>query len=165
MTTKKLNSPLTIVVVGLDKSGGHRAAAYPADMTETAVRAAADWSLKIGRAESEEALKLAKDLPHGSLFPSQKFEPPSIKRETYDALIKNITCNEPLAVTYKNPWDMIEIGGTVLCEEDPGEGYYVCRVVGMSKDRKVLTCAWAGYPKLPHFQIKRSLVGLIGVVK
>ncbi len=165
MTTKKQNSPLTIVVVGTDKSGGHRAAAYPAEMTETAVRAAADWSLKIGRAESEEALKLAKDLPHGSLFPSLKFEPPSIKRETYDALIKNITCNEPLAVTYKDPWDMIEVGGTVLCEEAPGEGFYLSKVVGMSSDRKLLTCAWLGYPKLPQFKVKRIAVGLVAIVK
>lgn len=163
MSTKK-NAPLTIVVVGLDKSGAPRAAAYPADMTETAVRAAADWSLKIGRAESAEALDLLKTLAHGSLFPSQKFEPPSIKRETFDALLKTIKCTEPLAITYRDPWDMIEIGGSVLCEEEPGEGYYLCKVVGMSKDRKILTCAWAGY-KLPHFQVKRSLVGLIGVIK
>lgn len=164
MSTKKI-APLTIVVVGLDKGGAPRAAAYPADMTETAVRAAADWSLKIGRAESVEALELLKTLPHGSLFPSQKMEPPTIKRELFDALIKSITCNEPLAITYKDPWDMIEVGGTVLCEDEPGEGYYVCKVVGMSIDRKFLTCAWSGYPKLPHFKIKRSVVGLIGVVK
>ena len=161
----KQNAPLTIVVVGLDKSGAPRASAYPADMTETAVKAAADWSLKIGRAESEEALKLAKDLPHGSLFPSLKFEPPSIKRELFNALIKNIQCNDPLAITYKDPWDMLEIGGTILCEEEPGEGYYLSKIIAMSKDRKVLTCAWVGYKGLPHFQVKRSLVGLISVIK
>ena len=157
--------PQTIVVVGLDKSGAPRAAAYPADMTETAVKAAAEWSLKIGRAESAEALELAKALPHGSLFPSHKMEPPTLKRETYDALIKSITCNEPLAITYKDPWDMVEIGGSVLCEEEPGEGYYLCKVVGMSPDRKILTCAWAGYPKLPHFKVKRIAVGLVAMVK
>jgi hypothetical protein len=161
----KQNAPLTIIVAGLDKGGAPRAAAYPAEMTETAVKAAADWSLKIGRAESEDALKLAKDLPHGSLFPSHKFEPPSIKRETYNSLIKNIQCNEPLAITYKDPWQMIEVGGSVLCEEEEGEGFYLCKVVGMSSDRKQLTCAWVGYPKLPHFKIKRSLVGLISVIK
>jgi hypothetical protein len=164
MNTKQ-TAPLTIIVAGLDKSGAPRAAAYPAEMTETAAQAAADWSLKIGRAESAEALDLAKSLPHGSLFPSQKFEPPTIKRETYNLLIKTIKLNEPLAVTYKNPWDLLEIGGLCLCEEEPGEGYYLCKVVGISKDRKVLTCAWAGYPKLPHFQVKRALVGLISVIK
>jgi hypothetical protein len=64
-----------------------------------------------------------------------------------------------------NLWEMIEVGGTVLWQADPSEGYFPCTVVGGSKDRKLLTLKWRDFPKLPSFQVKRIAVGLIAVIK
>jgi hypothetical protein len=170
LSTKKTD--LTIVVMGMDKDGTPRAAAYPTDMADTAAKAASDWKLRVGKADTDAGLALTKNLPHGGLFPSHKKEPPVIKRETYDLLLKVVRCDEASApaetasdAKYISPWEMIEKGSTVLATEDPTEGYFYCTVIATSKDRKTLTLKWRDYSELPSFQVRRNAVGIIGVVK
>lgn len=174
MNTKQ-NLPPTIVVSGLDKDGKPRAAAYPADMADTAAKAAVDWELMLGKADSEEALKLAKDLPHGSLFPSHKMQPPTIKRESYNALLKVISFQPAPGKAVKddasksgkfiNPWNAVVIGSTVLHEQKRGEGYFPCKVTALSSDLQTLTLVWVGYDDLPAMKVKRNQVGLIAWLK
>ena len=178
MSTKEKRNP-TIVVMGLDKDGRPRAAAYPIEMLEVATKAAETWKLRLGQAQNEGALALAQELPHGEKHDHKKVNAPTIKRETYDLLLKAINCEEKIAAAPKttdtptaqdkfaNPWDAIEIGGTVLWQADPAEGYFPCTVVGVSKDpaRRMLTLRWVGWPKLPSFQAKRIAVGLLAVIK
>lgn len=169
MSLKQTN--LSIVVMGMDKDGKPRAVAYPTEMAEVAVRAASDWKLRVGKAENDAGLALAKNLPQGNLFPSDKMEPPAIKRETYNLLLKTIkldseTSSPPETKSggkYVDPWSLIVKGTTVLATENAAEGYFYCTVVSVAADR--LTLRWTGYPKLPSFQVKRNEVGLIGVVK
>ena len=114
-----------------------------------------------------------KGLPSGLQHPFEKVDAPVIKREAYDLLLKVLKPEpampaappEALPTSVANPWDAIETGSVVLWESDPAEGFFKAEVVGMSKDRKVLTLKWIGYPKLPTFQAKRIAVGLIAVVK
>ena len=167
MSTKQ-NATLTMVVSGLDKEGKPRAAAYPADMTETATKAAADWELMLGKVESEEALKLAKDLPHGSLFPSHKVQPPIIKRESYNALLKAISFKAGQGKTAKNDastpakfinsWNAVVAGSIVLHEQKRGEGYFPCKVTAVSSDLQTLTLVWVGYDDLPAQRVRSSLL-------
>ena len=176
LNAKEKRNP-TIVVMGLDKDGRPRAAAYPAELLGQAAKAAEAWKLRLGRAENDGALALAQEIPHGEKHNHKKVNAPTIKRETYDLLLKAINCDEKIDETpktsdapadqdkYVHLWEVIEVGGTVLWQADPSEGYFPCTVVGVSKDRKLLTLKWRDYPKLPSFQAKRIAVGLIAVIK
>ena len=172
MTTKR-NQDCTIVVLGIHKDGRPRAAAYSAANEEIATKAAERWKLRLGYACDAAGMELMKGIPSGLQNPFEKVDAPVIKREIYDLLLK-VLKPEPSPIqsqigtaanTGFNPWEMIEVGSTVLWQSDPGEGYFPCSVVGMSNDRKMLTLKWIGYPKLPTVQAKRNAVGLIAVVK
>ena len=171
----------TIVVFGIHKDGRPRAAAYSADQKAEAEKAASAWKLRIGNAQSDGALALAKDLPKGDAFPSTKFDAPTIKRETYNLLCKALA-QEPEGTPHPKPspnppveglpvaitrdlWEAIEAGQTVLWQSDPEEGYFPCIVVSLFNDRQHLTLKWKGYPKLPEFRARRLAVGLLRQAK
>lgn len=149
--------------------------AYPREMAETASKAASDWKLRVGKVDTEAGLAMAKDLPQGSLFPSSKMEPPVIKRETYNLLLKTINCEvattsskpEPAIAPRPsaNPWDAIGIGSVVLAQVDKEEGYFPARVEKISGDGKTLYLKWKDYPSPPLFTMRRLVCGLIAKVK
>ena len=144
-------------------------------MKQVAVESAAHWELQVGRVVGDRGLALVKDMPNGSLFPAHKMEAPTIKRATYNALLK-VVGFDPLPAEksesdaakpdkYINPWSAIVVGTKVLHQEDGDEGYYFCTVTGVSADLKILTLKWRDCPKLPTFKVKRIEVGLIQVEK
>lgn len=164
------------VVLGIHKDGRSRAAVYPSDMAEVASKAAENWKLRLAKIDAATVQTLSKDLPKGPNHPSNKVDAPVVKREIYNLLLQateggKLNSSAPsspqptAAASSTNPWDAIEIGGTVLWQADPSEGYFPCTVVGMSKDRKLLTLKWIGYEKLPTVTARRVAVGLIAVVK
>jgi len=179
----KPNENLTIIVMGLDKYGRPRAAVYPSDKLAMATTASTKWKLPLGRAESDAALAVAKDLPNGANFPSEKLDAPTVKRETYNLLLKTITCEgvpNDKAVgggtaeksktvdtrstsTTLSPWDMIQVGSVVLACVDRDEGYFACRVEKISGP--TLTLRWKDFPKLPPFNHRRLAVGLLATGK
>jgi hypothetical protein len=70
----------------------------------------------------------------------------------------------PTSDTSNNPWNSIEVGGTVLAQVDKEEGYFPAIVEKISDDGKTLTLRWKAY-RLPSFTMRRLAVGLIAVVK
>lgn len=179
MSTKQNNS-LSVVVMGLDADGKPHAAVFPASLVDMAAKAASDWKLRLGRAETDAALLVAKDLPHGRMFPSNKMGPPSVRRETYDLLLKVVKTEgqvPPSAASGKSgpevpssaapanpdPWEAIEVGSIVLWQADPTEGYFPCIVKSISKDR--VTLQWRDFKGFPTFQAKRNAVGLLAKAK
>lgn len=168
----------TIVVFGIHKDGRPRAAAYLAGQKAEAEKAASAWKLRIGFARSDGALALAKDLPKGDVFPSSKFDAPTIKRETYNLLCKALTPEPEDSPPSKSPssspvegppvaiaqdlWSEIKEGSIVLAQSsDPEEGYFLCLVVGISKDKKRLSLRWVQWPKMPLHTVAREDVGLL----
>jgi hypothetical protein len=133
--------PVTHVVFGQDKTGKPRAAVIPAMDLDTAHRAAASLGLKIGRADTPEALGLAQSLPELKVFATGKGLVPLVKKELYDRLTKLLA---PVAATppasqpnttkvsaspaadLKSPvavnlWEAIKPGSVVLCyDPEPG---------------------------------------------
>lgn len=162
----------TIVVMGLGQDGKPRAASYRGEMAEVAQKDAAVWNLAVGKAETDGALALSKDLPSGELFPSAKMELATIKRETFDLLLKAVKWNgDPTAKQpSKSPeqanslWNAITIGSTVLAFDKESGGFFSANVEKISADQKTLTCSWNGH-KLPHFTVRRLAVGLLPVAK
>jgi len=160
----------TIIVMGLDKDGKPRAASYLSDTVETAEKDAAAWRLSVGKAETDAARALAKDLPSGELFPSAKMELPTIKRETFNVLLKAVKWESDPAAKRKqsakspeeasNPWDAIAIGSAVLAFDKESGGYFPANVEKISADQLTLTCSWNGF-KLPHFTVRKLAVGLL----
>ena len=63
--------------------------------------------------------------------------------------------------TSLNPWDAIEVGRVVLWRESKDEGWFECKVIAISDDRKTLTLKWRDYPTFKQFDVKRIAVGLI----
>jgi hypothetical protein len=163
----------TIIVMGLGQDGKPRAASYRGEMAAVAQKDAAVWNLAVGKAETEAALALAKDLPSGELFPSAKMELPTIKRETFDLLLKAVRWSgDPNAKQPKSPeqanslWNVaITVGSTVLAFDRESGGYFPANVEKISADGKSLTCSWDGHPKIPHFTARRLAVGLLPMVK
>ena len=169
-----MSSKITrIVVMGIDKEEKHRAVVYSADQLEVATEAARKWGLRIGTAEGDAAIEVLKDLPKGDQFPSDKTQPALITQATYELLAKNIkTAAPPKAASQKSasltsisPWEAIVVGSTVLAPDKDDGGFYYAIVEKVSTDQRSLVCSWKGYPKLPHFNVRRLAVGLIAVVK
>lgn len=161
--------PNTIVVMGLNKKDGKpRAVAYPANDLDTATKSAAKWGLRVGRAEGDASLALVKDLPHGSLFPSHKMEPPAIDQETYNLLLKAIKYDPPppagpKSETAKPPldlWENLAVGDVVIApDRDPNEnGYWAATILSISKDQLKLRFVDS---KLAPFTARRHSVAVL----
>ena len=176
-----MNSTQTVLVMlGLDKDQKTRAATFAIEDTEAAVKVASTMGLRLARAETPEAIAIAKQLPKGKMYGSGKTLLPLVRREVYDKLAKFVTpvdakaavpaakAAEPPAkpaVTaepgFKSAWQAIEVGATVLWRANKDEGWFEAVVVALSADRKVLTLKWRDYPKLPQFNAKRFDVGVL----
>ena len=65
---------------------------------------------------------------------------------------------------FTSPWELIVVGSSVLYCADPKEGWFPCKVVGVSADGKKLTLKWRDFPKFPEFEAKKIAVGLIAKV-
>jgi len=163
MTTKNNR---TIIVFGLDKDGKPRAGSYPSDMAETAEKEAEVWKLKVGKAETDAALAIAKDLPSGEMFPSSKMELPIITRETHDLLLKKIKGKalppvKPKSETAKPPdWQNLAVGDQVVApDKEPLEnGYWLATILSISKDQLKLRFVDS---KLPPFTAHRHSVAIL----
>src|SRR6185437_8063611 len=154
----------TIIVMGLDKEGKPRAASYLSDMAGIAKNDAAVWGLSLGKAETAPGLALLKDLPSGELFPSAKMELPTIKRETFNVLLKAVKWESDPAAKRKQsakspeeaskPGDATAIGSAVLAFDKESGGYFPANFEKISADQLTLTCSWNGF-KLPHFTVRK----------
>jgi hypothetical protein len=60
-----------------------------------------------------------------------------------------------------SPWEALEPGAVVLWRVDPKEGWFECKIVAVSKDRKTLSLKWRDWPSFPQFDVKRLAVGII----
>lgn len=174
-----------LVIFGLGKDQKPRAARFKLTDEEVALRAAHAMGLGIGRAETPEALTLAKGLPEGKPFATGKSLLPLARKDAYDKLIKAITPLDPkvlakfqdkpapdaAAVTAgratqpsKDLWDSIAIGSVVLCldpEPGPDRSYWPAVVTEVSKDLRTLTMRWKSFPTPKPFTAKRFAVGLL----
>ena len=77
-----------LVIFGLGKDQKPRAARFKLTDEEVALRAAHAMGLGIGRAETPEALTLAKGLPEGKPFATGKSLLPLARKDAYDKLIQ-----------------------------------------------------------------------------
>ena len=169
-----------LIIMGMGTDHKPRAATFAMEDGETAAKAAGHMGLKLAKAETLEALAIAKELPEGKLFASGKGLLPLVRREVYDKLLKLVTPVDAKAAVpaakpaeppatpavtaepgFKSAWHAIEVGATVLWRASKDEGWFEAVVVTISKDRKVLTMRWRDYPKLPNFNVKRFDVGII----
>jgi len=175
-----------LVIFGLGKDQKPRAARFKLQDEEVACRAAAAMELGIGRAETPEAISLAKALPEGKPFATGKSLLPLARKDSYDKLIKVIIPldSKVLAKVQEkagpapapaggpqlvpNPWQAITMGSTVLClDPDPGpeRSYWPAVVTEISKDGRTLHVRWKNFPTPKPFPVKRIAVGLIAKVQ
>jgi|GEM_PF-1898161 len=121
-----------LVIFGLGKDQKPRAARFKLQDEEVACKAAHAMELGIGRAETPEAISLAKGLPEGKPFATGKSLLPLAKRDGYEKLIKVIAPLDPKVLAkvqekagpaptraegpqlVPNPWQAITMGSTVL---------------------------------------------------
>jgi len=166
----KQDQEFVIVVHGLSKDDSRpRAAAYAASSRDVAEKAAEKWNLRIGYVVDDAGRELAKEVPSGIQHPFNKVDAPTIKRETYDLLLKvlkaepTVTPPSPvkIATQQSNPWETVQPGQTVLWSSDPSEGYFPAVVVSVSKDGASVTLRWRDYPKLPELKARKSALGLL----
>ena len=80
-----------LIIMGLGADQKPRAATFVMEDVETAAKAANHMGLKLAKADSAEALAMAKELPQGKLFASGKGLLPLVRREVYDKLLKLFT--------------------------------------------------------------------------
>jgi hypothetical protein len=90
-----LTKPSPFVVLGLDEVGKPRAATFGYQDQVAATKAASVMGLKIGRADSPEAVALIKQLPLGRVFATGKGLMPLVKRDIYDRLLKLLKLDDP----------------------------------------------------------------------
>src|ERR1035441_10242172 len=155
------NKQTMLVMMGLDKDQKPRAATFAPEDTETVIKAATNMGLRVARAETPQAIAIAKQLPKGKLYGSGKGLLPLVRRDVYDKLAKLILPadaqppaqaptpaekpGEP-AVTaepgFKIASHSEEVRATVLWRASKDEGWFEAVVVTISKDRKILTMKW-----------------------
>lgn len=159
MNTKHQDT--AIVVMGIDKDGNPHAVTYSPDLEQVAVDSAAHWGMRMAKIVDDKGLALAKNLPDGSLFPAPKMEPPTIKRATYNALVKIVGFESKPAKASMAVSSTLFVGSVVIApEKDPAEdGWWPAVVVAISKDGKNLTLKWRDH-KLPPFHMKRSEIAV-----
>jgi hypothetical protein len=166
----------SIVILGIGKDKKPRAGLFSNDDLETAKKAAGALGFEIGLPESDEAKALIAGLKQGKLYAGAKSFLPLIKRGLIESLRKELTLlavppaddqARPIQVAANidippiDPWEAIEPGATVLWSVDPKEGWFPCTVIGISKDRKMLSLRWADFPSFRQFQVKRLTVGVL----
>ena len=168
-----------IVVLGLDADKKPRAAKFSVADEKTVVKAAAAQGLKIGRPKTDEATELALRLVDGKIYASGKGLLPLVKAETYEQLLKLLKIEEPkvepatvnsASTSAKpspaptggaDPWASITTGATVLCRDPKDGGWWPCKVTSVSKDGKLLTVGWAGFPTLKPFTVARKAIAIL----
>jgi hypothetical protein len=112
-----------IVVLGLGKDGKTRAAVFGHQDAEIAKKVVAMMGLKIGRAETPEAVALTKQLPQAKVFASGKGLLPLIKRDLLEKLLKLVSLVEvpasaPIpAGTVKVVQDVTKPGATLASQQ------------------------------------------------
>jgi hypothetical protein len=172
------------VVHGLDKDAKPRAAVIPASDLDAAHRAAAGLGFKIGRAETPEALDLAKDLPELKVFVTGKGLVPLVKQQLFDRLTP-LLVPIPAAPTGSsspdkgkadaskttdakaspaNPWQAIKVGSVVLCRDPkpgPERSWWECVVQSVTPDGKLLKVRWQNYPDQRAFTVRRNSVAIL----
>ena len=183
-----MNAPEAILVIyGLGKDKKPRAARFALADEEVALRAAHAMELGVGRAETSEAVALAKSLPEGKPYATGKSLLPLAKKDTYDKLLKAITPLDPKVLAKfqenaasaspsssnprggYNPWAEIRVGSVVLAldpEPGPERSYWPAIVTEVSsKDGgRVLWLRWKNFPTPKPFPVKRVAVGLIAKI-
>ena len=185
MTTQEA----VLVIFGLGKDQKPRAARFKLQDEEVACRAAAAMELGIGRAETPEAMSLAKGLPEGKPFATGKSLLPLAKKDTYEKLIKAIAPLDPKDIgevqndasgapkpaagsgsvrLIPDPWAAITVGSTILCldpEPGPERSFWPAVVTEVSKDSRTLHVRWKNFPTPKPFPVKRIAAGLIAKVQ
>lgn len=73
------------------------------------------------------------------------------------------TATVPKSLSH-NPWELIEVGATVLYRASKDEGWFECKVLE-KKNGNTLVLKWKDYPGFPPFDARRTAVGLICTVK
>ena len=73
----------------------------------------------------------------------------------------NAPAASPAKAVPTDPWDKIELGATVLYQENKGDGWWECIVAGISKDQSTLTLKWRDFKLYKPFDVKRIRVGLL----
>ena len=146
-----------IIVFGIDQTGKHRAATFPADQVELATKAAGLMQLRALKIDGKDLTELATELPVGRIYASGHGFVPPIKPNQYERLT-NLADPKP-APGLPASWDAIDVGHLVLAQESRDEGWWEAVVV--AKDHDMLTLKWRDYPKYPQLVRHRAAVALL----
>jgi len=95
MTTKTNTQTACLVVYGLGKDDRPHAARFDVADQPAVQKAAALMGFKLGRADGDVLLDLAKQLPQGKIFATGRSLVPYIKRELFDQLVGQLQNNTP----------------------------------------------------------------------
>lgn len=180
-----MNTKQTVYLAfGLDRDGKPRAATIPPDDLSVAIKAAATMGLKIGRAETPDALKLTKTLPEVRIFATGKGLVPLVKKAVFDALTKTVVIVEASAKpgssemaapskgvespaqkaappnTETDLWAKLAVGDDVIApDKNPNEnGWWAATILSISKDQLKLRFVDS---KLPPFTARRHSVAIL----
>ena len=165
-----------VVLFGPATEDKPRGAKFPADNASPVRKAAQLMKLRIGVADSPEAMALLKDVPQGRIYDSGKALLPLIKRELYDRIAaaikfeeieadKTVTPAEQASgTTAADPWAALKPGNIVLAA-DPGQGWFEATVLSIDDKKQTLSLRWRDYPKFPNFSRPRIAVGILAPSK
>lgn len=107
------------VVLGLDKEQKSRAALIHPNDLEAATKAAVSMGFKIGRADSPQALQMAKQLPDAKVFVSGKGLVPLVRKDIYEWLSKGLTLIDAKAESPSKDGDKADVAPSSLAEAGP----------------------------------------------
>jgi hypothetical protein len=160
-----------IVVAGLDSDGKPHGAQFSQDQAKLATKAAKLMGFGVGLANTENALAVAKQLPRGRIYASDRAFAPLIKHAVYEQLQQVVTLERDTsapdapAVTHPavNPWAELKVGSIALYGgKYVEEGWWEVIVREISKDGQAMTCVWRGAPKEKAVKCRRNELGIIG---
>jgi hypothetical protein len=169
-----------IVILGCGNDDKPHAARFELSDLAAARRAAAMMNFRLGKATTDRALALAKNLPEGKIFAPGKGLLPLVKSEIFDELTAHLDfelAGDPPGCTpaaedldpqtrsaVEQLWGQIKAGSQVLVFEQ-GEGRYphwcAAIVTAVSKDKETLTVRWRDYYGWGVFPVNRSAVAVL----
>jgi hypothetical protein len=153
----KANTAPTIIVFGLDPTGKPKAATFPAQQAELAIRAAEFMKLRVLKIDHPELAEFAAQLPVGKIHASGHGFVPQLRTAIYDRLLQ--FADPAPAPGLPATWDGIDVGHLVIARDDENAGWWEAIVV--AKDGDMLTLKWRDYPKQAQVRLHAAAVALL----
>jgi hypothetical protein len=146
-----------IIVFGLDPTGKHTAATFPAHQVDLASKAAGLMQLRILKIDSPELAQFAAQLPVGKIYASGHGFVPSVRTPIYDRMLQ--FADPAPAPGLPATWDDIDVGHLVIARDELAAGWWEAIVV--ARDGDMLTVKWRDYPKQAPAVLHRAALALL----